>query len=46
MHMTHIFDKILTCNPANPNETAPEAAMPPRGWVILLPDAVQGLRPP
>ena len=44
--MTHTFEGILSRTRANPNETAPEAAMPPRAWGTLLPDAVQGLRPP
>ena len=30
--MTHTFEEILTCNPANPNQTSPEAAIPPRAW--------------
>ena len=44
--MSHTFEEILTRIPADPNETAPEAAMPPRAWETLLRDAVQGLLPP
>ena len=44
--MTHNFEEILTPTSANPNETAPESAMPPRAWGTLRRDAVQGLCPP
>ena len=44
--MTHTFEEILSPPPTNPNETAPEAAMPQRAWKALLWDAVQGIRRP
>ena len=44
--MVHTFEEIRTRTPANPNEAAPEAAMPQAAWEALLRDAVQGLRPP
>ena len=42
----HTFKEINTCPPANPNEAAPEAAMPQAAWEALLQDAVQGPCPP
>ena len=44
--MVHTFEEIRTRTPANPDEAAPEAAMPQAAWGALLRDAVQGLRPP
>ena len=44
--MVHTFEEIRTRTPANPNEAAPEAAMPQAVLEALLRDAVQGLRPP
>ena len=44
--MVHTFEEICTSTPANPNEAAPEAAIPQAAWEALLQDAVQGLRPP
>ena len=44
--MVHTFEEICTRTPANPNEAAPEAAIPQAAWEALLRDAVQGLRPP
>ena len=44
--MVHTVEEIRTCTPANPNEAAPEAAMPQAAWEALLRDAVQGLAPP
>ena len=44
--MIHTFEAIRTRTPANPKETAPEAAMPWAAWEALLPDAVEGLCPP
>ena len=46
MHMIHTFEEIRTHIPANPNDTAPEAAMRQAAWQALLQDAVQGLRTP
>ena len=45
VHLTHTLEKILTRIADNPNETAPEAVMPPRAWGTHLRDVVQGLRP-
>ena len=39
------FEEIRTRIPANPNEAAPEAAMPQAAWEALQ-DEGQGLRPP
>ena len=44
--MIRAFEEIRTCSPANPNETAPEGAMPKAVWAALFWDAVQGFRPP
>ena len=44
--MIHTFEQICTRTLANPNETAPEAAMPQAAWETPFRDAVQGLRPP
>ena len=44
--MIHTFEEILTRTAANPNETAPEAAMPQTAWKTLLGNAIQGLRRP
>ena len=41
--MIHTFEEILTRNPANPNQTAPETAMPQAACEAILRDAVQGL---
>ena len=44
--MVHTFEEIRTRTTANPNEAAPEAAMPQAAWEALLRDKVQVLRPP
>ena len=41
--MVHTFEEIRTRTPANPNEAAPEAAMPQAACEALLRYAVQGL---
>ena len=44
--MIGTHEQIRTRTPANPNYTAPEAAMPHTAWEALLQDAIQGFRPP
>ena len=44
--MVHTDEEIRTRTPANSNEVAPEAIMRQAARKALLPDAVQGLRPP
>ena len=44
--MVHTFEEICTRTPGNPNQAAPEAAMPQAAWEALLRDEVKGLRPP
>ena len=45
-HSFPTFKKILTRTHADPDDPAPEAAMPQRAWETFLRDAVQGLRRP
>ena len=44
--MARTFEEIPTRPRANPNEAAPEAAMPQAAWEALTLDAVQAFRPP
>ena len=42
-HYFNAFNKILIRTPADPEDTAPEAAMSQRAWEVLLRDVIRGL---
>ena len=45
-HCLHTFEELLARTAYDPNDTAPEATMPPAQWETLFRDVAQGLRPP